>query len=54
VLLLDIVEESELKNKQLPAKKPDISKFSAQLENIEQYSSNGKLLTYFRKRVKDT
>lgn len=54
VLLLDIVEESELKNKQLPAKKPDISKFSAQLENIEQYSSNGKLLTYFRKHVKDT
>ena len=54
VLLLDMVEESELKNKQLPAKKLDINKFSAQLENIEQYSSNDKLITYFKKHVKDT
>lgn len=54
VLLLDMVEESELKNKQLPAKKLDINKFSAQLENIAQNSSNDKLITYFKKHVKDT
>ncbi|CAI4058419.1 cohesin-loading factor complex subunit SCC2 SKDI_04G4020 [Saccharomyces kudriavzevii IFO 1802] len=54
VLLLDMVEESELKNKQLPARKQDINEFSVQLENIEQHSSNGKLIAYFRKHVKDT
>ncbi|EJS42345.1 scc2p [Saccharomyces arboricola H-6] len=54
MLLLDIVEESELKNKQLPTKKQDIKEFSAQLENIEQHSSNGTLIAYFKKHVKDT
>ncbi|CAI1831200.1 hypothetical protein SEUBUCD646_0B03030 [Saccharomyces eubayanus] len=54
VLLLDIVEESELKNKQLPSKKQETGDFSAQLESIEQHSSNGKLIAYFKKHIKDT